>query len=112
MTAPLKGYDDVPGSEPQPVGPESFIESEESLVLPRLHHSVQGSFVHGASRQDSLVHHPGPDHVHGVGGQRPRQATRETRTVHRTRHGTGLVDRSEAEELWNMMTSDLKKRLK
>lgn len=74
----FKGYDDVPRPESQPVGPESLVESKEALVLPRLHHSVHCSFVHGASCQHSLVHHPGPDHVYGVGGQRPGQATRET----------------------------------
>lgn len=63
---------DVPRSQSQPVGPESLIESKESLILPRLHHSIQCSFVHWTSRQNSLVHHTGTDHVYRVGGQRPR----------------------------------------
>lgn len=74
----FKGYNDVPRPQSQPVRPESFIEGEEALVLPRLHHSVQSSFVHGASRQNSLVHHAGPDNIYRVGGQRARQAARET----------------------------------
>lgn len=69
--------DDVPGAQSQPVGPESLIESEEALVPPRLHQPVQSPFVHRASRQNSLVHHSRPDHVYGVGRQRPRQAARE-----------------------------------
>lgn len=40
---------DVPRPQSQPVRPESLIESEEALVLPRLHHAVQCSFVQGAS---------------------------------------------------------------
>lgn len=76
-----EGYDDVPRPQPQPVGPEPLIESEEALVLPRLHQSVQGSFVHGGPRRNPLVHHTGAHHVHGVGRQRPGQAARETRTA-------------------------------
>lgn len=71
--------DDVPRPQPQPVGPEPLIESEEALVLPRLHQPVQGAFVHGGPRRNPLVHHTGAHHVHGVGRQRPGQAARETR---------------------------------
>lgn len=67
----------VPRPQSQPVRPESLIESEEALVLPRLHDPVQSSFVHGASRQNPLVHHTGPDHIYRVGGQRPCQSTRK-----------------------------------
>lgn len=74
----MEGYDDVPRTQPQPVGPESLIESKEAFVLPRLHHSIQRPFVDGASGQNPLVHHSCPDHVDGVGGQRPRQAAGET----------------------------------
>lgn len=89
MRPALKGYDDVPRPQSQPVGPESLIESEEALIPPRLHHTVQRSFVNGASRQNPLVHHAGPDHVYGVGGQRSCQAAGETRAAHRSRHETG-----------------------
>lgn len=81
LVALAEGYDDVPRPQSQPVGPESLIQSEEALVPPRLHHPVQGAFVHGASRQHPLVHHAGPDHVDGVGRQRTCQPARETRTV-------------------------------
>lgn len=81
LAGAVEGYDDVPGAQPQPVGPEALIQSEEALVPPRLHHPVQGSLVQGASRQDPLVHHAGPDHVHGVGRQRTRQPAREAGSV-------------------------------
>lgn len=31
-----EGYDDVPGTEPKPIGPETFIECKEALALPCL----------------------------------------------------------------------------
>lgn len=31
-----EGYNDVPGTEPEPVGPETLVEREEALALPRL----------------------------------------------------------------------------
>lgn len=31
-----EGYNDVPGTEPKPVGPETFIECKEALALPCL----------------------------------------------------------------------------
>lgn len=81
LAGAVEGYDYVPGPQSQPVGPESLVQREEALVPPRLHHPVQGSFVHRASRQNPLVHHAGPDHIHGVGRQRTCQPASETRTV-------------------------------
>lgn len=95
-TAGFKGYDDVPRPQSQPVWPESLIESEEALVLPRLHHSIQCSFVHGASWQDSLVHHTSPDHIYRVGGQCPGQATCETGTVTHMQTWTRLTNQDKA----------------
>lgn len=90
LAGAVEGYDDVPGTQSQPVGPESLIQSEEALIPPRLHHPVQGSFVHRASGQNALVHHAGPDHIHGVGGQRTCQPASETRTVVRKVKQTAL----------------------
>lgn len=90
----VQGYDDVPRPQSQPVWPEAFIEGEESLVPPRLHHSVQRSFVQGASRQNPLVHHARPHHVHRVGGQRSRQAAGKTGTASRSRQQARLAPSS------------------
>lgn len=40
--------DDVPRPQSEPVRPKSLIKSKETLIPPRLHHSVQCSFVHWA----------------------------------------------------------------
>lgn len=91
----VKGYNDVPGSQSQPVWPESLIQSKEALVPPRLHHPVQGSFVQRASWQNPLVHHAGPHHIDGVGCQRTCQPAGETRAVRQKVKQNELDSRSE-----------------
>lgn len=82
-----KGYNDVPGSETQPVGPKAFVESEKAFVPPRLHESVQRTFIKKVSGEHALVHHPRPHYVHGVGGECSCQAARKTGTAERTPGG-------------------------
>lgn len=45
------------------------------MCVPDLQDAVQGSLV---QRSSSLVHQPGPDYVHRVGGQGSRQAANKT----------------------------------
>lgn len=39
---PREGYNDVPGTQTKPVGPEAFVECKEALTLPRLGGETRG----------------------------------------------------------------------
>lgn len=53
-----------------------------ALLSPHLDKAIQGALVElGAAHDGALVHHPRPHHVHGVGGDGPRQPAREAGTA-------------------------------
>lgn len=58
-------------------------------LSPHLDEAIQSALVELRAAHDRpLVHHPRPHHIHGVGGDGPRQPTREAGTVH-TKSGQG-----------------------
>lgn len=63
--------------------PASLPGQGRGQLSPHLDEAIQSALVElGAAHDGPLVHHPCPHHVHGVGGDGPRQPTRETGTAH------------------------------